>query len=424
MVKLQQIIPNRGGSVKREKNYGTDIIPEKAHKMMHNVSFTFIALVAGVVLFWISQLAFTVGINKIDADVPDITSETSKTLGSDLGHDYCGTFFIWENVENNFGTLENYYQYEQAASYKTDNTAGKIIMNLDSLNITFIPIIIFICMMIVFRKVDMKRFFQKYHWRWLMAAGIAYLLSSFMKMAKFIYLSSVERDFGCGIFASSSYYCQIYQYFGIPAIIILTALIMRQHTLITHKQSTDGNAKALKGFALLMAAVGICFMLVRLGTRVYEIICYKTHDARLPFYYEMLDFPRELAESPETYRNVLIFRLFKDMPVFIASAITLIMLVKILFSSAQNRINTAENMKRFNISMIALAFASLFYNLLGIHEVHMITGHFSGIYEIVTYTIGIRSLTDPLLYMVIMWFVKSFVQIIPPTGETEQIAVV
>ena len=112
------------------------------------------------------------------------------------------------------------------------------------------------------------------------------------------------------------------------------------------------------------------------------------------------------------------------MPVFIASAITLIMLVKILFSSAQNRINTAENMKRFNISMIALASASLFYNLLGIHEVHMITGHFSGIYEIVTYTIGIRSLTDPLLYMVIMWFVKSFVQIIPPTGETEQIAVV
>ena len=123
----------------------------------------------------------------------------------------------------------------------------------------------------------------------------------------------------------------------------------------------------------------------------------------------MLDFPRELAESPDTYRNVLIFRLVKDMPVFIASAITITMLIKIMLSSARNDIHTDENMKRFNICMTALALSSVIYNVLGIHEVHMISGHFSGIYNIVTYTIGIRSLTDPILYAVFLWWIKTFV---------------
>ena len=135
----------------------------------------------------------------------------------------------------------------------------------------------------------------------------------------------------------------------------------------------------------------------------------------------MLDFPRELAESPETYRNVLIFRLVKDMPVFIASAITIIMLIKVMLSAAQNKISTPENMKRFNICMIALAVSSLLYNVLGIHEIHMISGHFSGIYNIVTYTIGIRSLTDPILYAVFLWWIKTFVSMAGerPTVQSE-----
>ena len=37
--------------MKREKIYGTDVIPEKVHKAMHNVSFTFYALFIGVTAF-------------------------------------------------------------------------------------------------------------------------------------------------------------------------------------------------------------------------------------------------------------------------------------------------------------------------------------------------------------------------------------
>ena len=35
-----------------------DDMPEKAHKKIHNVSFVFAALIVGVVLFFISQMAF------------------------------------------------------------------------------------------------------------------------------------------------------------------------------------------------------------------------------------------------------------------------------------------------------------------------------------------------------------------------------
>ena len=408
--------------MKREKAYGTDVIPEKAHRMMHNVSFTFFAIVIGVAVFWVSQLLFISFVNDIDEDVPNIAAadtipdtltaeETEMYLKKDIGHNYCGTFFIWQTIGNSFETIDDYKQCNERTS------SGNIVLEADNLNITFTPIIIFIFMFIVFRKADRKRFFETYGWRYLMAAGIAYLISSFIKISRFVYLVNQYRTYGTDIFASETYYCQIYQYFGIPALIILTALIMKQHTLITHKESTEGNSKALRVFAGLMCAVGFGFMLMRLGTRIYEIVCYKTHDARLPFYYTMLALPRELADSPANYRELLIYRLFKDMPVFTASAAALVMLMKIMLSAAQNRINTAENMKRFNVCMIALAVSSLLYNLLGIPEVSMIKSHFSGLYEIVTYTIGIRSLTDPLLYMVFLWFVKSFVSMAESTDN-------
>ena len=330
-------------------------------------------------------------------------------METDLGHNYCGTFFIWQTVGNNYKSVEDYELSNEADSSYKDTPFAKVGNVISVLN----PFILFICFLIVFRKSDRKQFFEKNIWRFLMVSGLFYLVNSLCMIFCYSGTVAVEKPYLTGIFRNQSYYCQIYQSFGIPALIILTALILRQHTLNTHKQSAEGNAKILKYFAWLINAVGFGFMLIRFGTRVYEIINYKTHDARLPFYYTMLDFPRELAESPETYRNVLIFRLVKDAPVFIAAAITLIMLMKIMYSAAQNRINTPENRKRFNVCMIALAVSSLIYNVLGLHEVDMITGHFSGISSLVTYTIGLRSLTDPLLYMVFMWFVKTFIYLVP-----------
>lgn len=404
--------------MKREKTCGTDIIPEKVHKAMHNVSFTFYALFIGFIVFVAAQLSGLIIEQITGVSVDDDTgeNETTITMETDIGHNYCGTFFIWQTVGNNYKSVEDYELSNEADSAFKDTPLAKTGNLLLKLNL----LILFICFFIVFRKIDRKQFFEKNIWRFLMASGLFYLVYSLFMIFCYSGAVTVEKPYLTGIFRNQSYYCQIYQSFGIPALIILTALILRQHTLAAHKQSTESNVKALKGFAWLMNGVGFGFMLWRFGTRVYEIINYQTHDARLPFYYMMLDFSRELAESPETYRKVLIFRLVKDVPVFIAAGITLIMLMKIMNSAAQNRINTPENMNRFNICMIVLALSSLIYNALGLFEVRMISGHFSGIYEQVTYTIGIRSLTDPLLYMVFIWFVKVFMQIVP-SDTTEKI---
>lgn len=404
----------------KEKSYGTDYIPEKVHKMMHNVSFAFFALIVGLIVFFAFQLYGVMNKDKLSNYVDEETvSETDENADNDvdLGHNYCGTFFIWQTVDNNYKSLDAYNEYDEKISDYTHSP----ICSAANILVTSIPFVIIICFFMIFRQADKKRFFEKSGWRYFMAPAIVYLLSSIWSIHFHSRVIAIEREYTIGIFKNQAYYCQIYYSFGIPAMILLTALILRQHTLNTHKQSADGNAKALRVLAGLMGAVGFGFMLVRLGTRVYEIICYKTHDARLPFYYVMLDLPRELAESPDAYRDVLIFRLVKDMPVFIASAITIVMLIKIMLSAAGNRISTPENMKRFNISMIALALSSLLYNVLGIHEVHMISGHFSGIYNIVTYTIGIRSLTDPILYMVFMWWCKTFVSMAAerPTVHTK-----
>lgn len=276
---------------------------------------------------------------------------------------------------------------------------------------TSAPILFLICMLIAFRKADKRLFFAHNGWRFLMTAGIAVLMQNIWSVIMQILFINADQPFVTGIFENRRYYCQVYHLFGIPALIIMTALITRQHALNVQKKDTSANSKALKALSVLMGTVTAAFILVRLITRVYEIINYKTHDAMLPFYSDLLTLPRELADSSETYRELLFFRLLKDMPVFISSAVTVIMLIKIMLSSAQNEINTPQNMKRFNISMLLLFISSLIFNILGLHEVNVLNEHFDGIYGSVVYTIGLRALCDPVLYVVILWFVKTFVSI-------------
>ena len=74
-------------------------------------------------------------------------------------------------------------------------------------------------------------------------------------------------------------------------------------------------------------------------------------------------------------------------------------------------------MKRFNISMLVLFISSLIFNILGLHEVDIFNEHFSGVYGYVVYTIGLRALCDPVLYVILLWFVRTFVSI---SGKEEQ----
>ncbi|MBQ4487217.1 MAG: hypothetical protein II936_09465 [Oscillospiraceae bacterium] len=383
-----------------------DEMPEKAHKSIHNVTFVFVTLIVGVALFFISQAVFYVFVVDDEERAEMFSgggSDSSVTLDKYLGHDYCSTFYVWLTVGNNYGTVENF-----EAAGNVNRAVGGVV---DNTIVTAAPILFFICMFIAFRKADKKRFFGQSGWQLIMTAGIALLIKNIWTIIKQIYILNAEQPYVTGIFENRRYYFQIYHYLGIPALVIMTALITGQHSLNIQKRSADGNTKALIALAAVMGIVSAGFMLLRLVTRIYEIVCSKTHDAMLPFYSDLLTFPRELAESPEVYRGLLIFRLLKDLPVFISSTVTVILLIKIMLSSARNEINTQENMKRFNICMAVLFISSLIYNILGLHEVNVLNHHFSGIYGSVIYTIGLRALCDPTLYAVILWFVKTFVSI-------------
>lgn len=394
----------------KKENIVLDDMPEKAHKRIHTVSFTFLALIVGAVLFFIIQFLFAMFV--VDDEDRAAISESDETVSEEaldtfLEHDYCGTFYIWLTVGNNYGSVGNY----DAANDAANNARRAMKGIVDNTVTTSAPILLLICMLIAFRKADKRLFFAHNGWRFLMTAGIALLIQNIWSVIKQILSINAVQPFVTGIFENRRYYCQVYHFFGIPALIIMTALITRQHTLNVKKKDTSANSKALKALSVLMGTVTAAFILVRLITRVYEIINYKTHDAMMPFYYDLLTLPRELADSSETYRELLVFRLLKDMPVFISSAVTVIMLIKIMLSSARNEINTPQNMKRFNISMLLLFISSLIFNILGLHEVNLLNEHFSGIYGSVVYTIGIRALCEPALYAVILWFVKTFVGI-------------
>lgn len=394
----------------KKENIVLDDMPEKAHKRIHTVSFTFLALLVGAVLFFISQALFVMFVVD-DEDRAAISGSdetvSEVTLDNFQGHDYCGTFYIWRTVGNMYGSVGNY----DAANDAANNARRAMKGIVDNTVTTSAPILLLICMLIAFRKADKRLFFAHNGWRFLMTAGIALLIQNIWSVIMQILSINAKQPFFTGIFENRRYYCQVYHLFGIPALIIMTALITRQHTLNVKKKDTSANSKALKALSVLMGTVTAAFILVRLITRVYEIINYKTHDAMMPFYYDLLTLPRELADSSETYRELLVFRLLKDMPVFISSAVTVIMLIKIMLSSARNEINTPQNMKRFNISMLLLFISSLIFNILGLHEVNLLNEHFSGIYGSVVYTIGIRALCEPALYAVILWFVKTFVGI-------------
>ncbi len=107
------------------------------------------------------------------------------------------------------------------------------------------------------------------------------------------------------------------------------------------------------------------------------------------------------------------FRFIKDLPVFIASTVTSFLFFKLLVDSAKGKINTSVNKKRISVSIIVLIVSSLLFNIFGLFEVEMLNNNFTGIYGAVTYTIGLRSFCEPILYAMLLWFFGVYMQCVP-----------
>nr|MCR4646117.1 hypothetical protein [Oscillospiraceae bacterium] len=87
---------------------------------------------------------------------------------------------------------------------------------------------------------------------------------------------------------------------------------------------------------------------------------------------------------------------------------------------AKGEINTAQNRKRLNIAMLSLLGASLWFNLMGFAELPLFDNGFSGVFGDVTYTMATRSLTEPALYALALWFFKTYLQTVPEQAQTKE----
>lgn len=379
----------------KKKKYITDDIPEKIHKRLHLTYFTVKMLVIGAIVFIVIQLLC--GIFMMN-DFADEDNENSVFVQ----HNYCGTFFIDQAEETKEAAME-------ILDSDDSSLAEDIIVNAAL-------VILLVCIFLALRNGDKKAVFSRKTSRLFIIAGIVYALGNlWLELSSYTGMDKYKELY-TGILSTQKYYLQLYNVLAIPAIILCCGLLLRQHERRLNKQDTKGNSAALRATAIAVLVIAFGFILYRFGVRVYELVMILAGEkmsVRLPFYSLLLELPYELAKTPGDYTELIVFRFVKDLPVFVASALTVIMFSKVLLSGANGNINTAVNRKRITVSIIALIISSLLFNVLGVFEVNMLRDGFTGIYSSATYTIGLRSLCEPMLYALVLWFFSSYIQCVP-----------
>lgn len=443
----------------RKKETGTDDIPEKIHKRLHIIYF-FLKCVIGVFVF----LLFYNRLCILLLDVPDFDSEEAPFLW----HEYCGTFYVEVNMDNSFASREDYEAYisntstTYATSFDYDVIAAVVLcaalaaavmlimkkyprfMGRRSAALVLIygccyltapnllqsaSIFCYLLLFLALRSGDKKTVFCRKASELFLVSGAVWLVSTVVQEV-IVFLSTKTRyETLTGVFSRPSYYFQMYDLFGIPLVILCGGFMLRRRELDISGGDTGRNSLALRctGCAILAGTAG--FVLWRLPVRIYEVIRVFSgggYTVKLPFtvmdipYNRLIELPPELADSPQIYRKAVLFRFVKDFPVFILASIAVWFFVKVLFAVSKGELNTKLNRKRLNISMILLAAASLWFNIMGIPELDIFNEGFTGIYGEVVYTMALRSKTEPMLYALVLWFFKTYLQAIPETEAPAQ----
>lgn len=409
-----------------------DEIPEKIHKRMHLIYFTmkiilFAFLLVGGIFIWEAEF--------VKEDIEE---------GSEyqfVRHLNSGTFFLDPKPEEVFVSEEAYQQYINSVLAEEEPTMFETI---ETLAITGMGVLYTVALILALRNGDKRCLFRKRSSRLLLLSGGIWLAGNiYMEITKQI-LPGIQNGSMYGdasvlteLFRDTSYYFQIYKIIGIPALVIVGGLILRQYELtlpgITgsgkrrdqvdqEKQikQLDRNAGWLRMTACLLLSGGGIFLLYRFFVRVYEVLAAVTGhvvNAQIPFYNMMLELPYDLAKSPQIYSGMLLFRLIKDLPVFVASAASLIFLAQVMLDVAKGDINTPKNRKRLQVSILLLVMSSIWFQLLGLHEITLFRQGFLGLWQDVTYEAGIRSDCEPMIYAFILFILSTFVQAVPEKRE-------
>lgn len=371
---------------------GTDNLQKK----LHLINFTVRALMILFFLFWAVQL-FALYFGGIR------DNEMQPDSSGFYGHNYCGTFFINMTRDNSFADEESYLNALQPA----DTPIVQDILLNTAAAATVISLLIFL------NRADKQTVHKKRTaWLLLLSGGLYAVGNTFVESERI----TPQTEGFKGIMATQSYYPQLYAVYGTAFTMIVYGLILLYYEQYSRGRSVAGVQRALKFGTLVTGIAAFGFMLWRFAERCYEF--FSKDNARLPFYSVFLDLPRSEAVSDSAYAKVLLFRFVKDLPVFAASAIAVTALIKLMYSAADGQINTAENRRRLKRSAFALAVSSVIFNLLGLVEVNMLNESFTGLYGDVTYTVGIRSGCEPMLYAFLLIIIEIYIQVIPQTKKS------
>ena len=373
-------------------------------KKDHFIHFIEKWFIIGIILFVIVQL--TAGIF-IRATVPKEALEVyNKYQDNYIGHWYDGTFFIEMDVDDNYGSQEKYLEmnntHHNNIHHKIYKYAG-----------TICAIVAVIFIGISINNDRKKKLLSGNAPIYVTLAGLFYLLYVLFEQADLFLLVKIESSYAKGLLSTATWYPAIHNIFIIPGLLILMGLIFRQIQRKDNKESTKNNEPIIKVIIGLILAIGLSFILSRLGIRIYELVANimgNNVNIRLPFYYYFLELPKEFAISSNSYLKLIILRFFKDLPSFIASIISIIMFIKILLSYSNNKIITEKNKKRYMTIFISLAIASLILNVVGLFEVKLLNNEFLYQYKNATYTIALRALSEPLLYAFMIYLFKHYIE--------------
>ncbi|MBQ5320230.1 MAG: hypothetical protein J6K17_14155 [Oscillospiraceae bacterium] len=363
-------------------------------KKFHLINFTVRMLIIGFLVFCAVQM-FALHIVNDDTVQPDSSGF--------YGHNYCGTFFIDITCDNSFIDEES---YTKAIQPDSNPVIQDILLNTAS-------VVMVLSLLIFLHRADKQTMHSKRTaWLLFLSGGLYAAGNTVVE----IQLLTSQTDGLKGIMATQSYYPQLYAVYGIPLLLIAYGLILLYYEQISRGKSVIPVRRALKICTWLTAISIFGFMLWRFIIRCYEL--FSESNARLPFYSVLLDLPKSECVSDSAYTKVLLLRFVKDLPVFAASAIAVLALIKLMHSAADGQINTTGNRRQLKFAALALAVSSVIFNLLGLVEVNMLNESFTGIYGDVTYTIGIRSGCEPMLYAFLLIIIEIYLQAIPQTEKS------
>ncbi|WP_028517074.1 hypothetical protein [Ruminococcus flavefaciens] len=389
----------------------TDIIPEKIHKRLHLIYFTLKALI-GATIFLILYLALFTKI----MGLPDRGTEESPFLF----HQYCGTFFVEFDRANSFASDADYSAYLERSNATVEPTTAENVLSY----LGMIPSLVLVAAMILaLRSGDKKRIFCGRAWRYFLFGGALYAAGNIYAYIDSNFISTTsDFDGMTSVFTERRQYCQIYDILGIPFIMICGAFVLLMYEKQLNSQNSVKVSDTLKTLSALIIAGSAGFIAWRLGVRTYELIRVMSGDKYsvwLPFTVMesqtryMCRLPFEDAVSAQAYKNVILFRYLRDLPVFALTGAAVWAFVRVLLNTAKGEFNTKRNRKYLRNSMLLLTAASLILNIAGWFETDLFDRSFTGIFGNTTYTIALRAMTEPLLYVAVIWFFGTYLQAIP-----------